>query len=174
MKRLFYLFLAILTIAFSCTKDELQQEANSPKLSKLEPLDPFEINTIINRYLEETGTFRWEDVDAYVLWSAVMNGGNILTVGYDSEPFLEHRTKKSLSIKREIVSLVVDMESDAATKSKSEKEIVIFDSEVINYIDLHVTSIDVVEAIRYNPNVRYAEPSGSEYFAYGNVEKSSS
>lgn len=174
MKRLFYLFLAILTIAFSCTKDELQQQVDSPGLAKIEPLDPVEINAIINRYLKETGTFSWEDVDTYVLWSAVMNGGNILTIGYDSEPFSEHRTKKSLSIKREIVSLAVDMESDAAAKAKSEKEIVVFDSEVINYIDLHVTSIDAVEAIRHNPNVRYAEPSGYEYFAHQSVEKSSS
>jgi subtilisin family serine protease len=174
MKRLFYLFLAIVTIAFSCTKEGTQEQIDSPDLTKIEPLAPVEINAIINRSLQETGTFKWEDVDTYVLWSAVMNGGNILTVGYDSEPFTEHRTGGSLNIKRDIVNLALDMESEAAAKVKNEKEIVVFDSEVINYIDLHVTSIDLVEAIRYNPDVRYAEPSGYEYFAHEDIQKSSS
>ncbi|MDD2278669.1 MAG: S8 family serine peptidase [Bacteroidales bacterium] len=174
MKRFFFLFLAIVTIAFSCTKESTQEQVDSPDIAKIEPLEPIEINAIINKSLKETGNFKWEDVDTYVLWSAVMNGGNILTVGYDSESFTEYRTGNSLNIKRDIVNLALDMESDAAAKVKNEKEIVVFDSEVINYIDLHVTSIDLVEAIRYNPDVRYAEPSGYEYFAHEDIEKSSS
>ena len=173
MKKLIFL-LAIVLIAFSCSKDDNQHQVNTPELAKVEPLTPAEINSIINKQIEETGTFKWDDVDSYVLWSAVMNGNNILTVGYDSEPFSENRSQKSLGIKNDIISLTVDIESDVAEKAKSAKDVLVYDSEIINYIDLHVTSIDVIEALRYNPDVRYVEPSGYEYFAHENIEKSSS
>lgn len=173
MKKLFTLLLLSLLIVISCTKDENKQEAPG-LIEKLEPLTALEINEIINGLLEKKGAFYWSDVDNYVLWSALMHGDNILTIGYYDEPFTMDKIEETAKIKKELISLVVDMESDYLQEEKSDEKLLLHDGKVLNYIDMIVQSLETIETLRNNPNVRYLEPSGYTYFAYEAVIKSSS
>ena len=173
MKKNFILLFLSMAIVFGCSKDDVKQGA--PELiEKLEPLTALEINGIINDLLVKKGDFNWSDVDNYVLWSALVHGDNILTIGYYDEPFSIEKSNEAIQVKKALIGLVVDMESDFFNEGKTESKLVVNDDKVVNNFDIIVHSMETLEVLRNNPNIRYLEPSGYTYFAHEAVLKSSS
>jgi serine protease len=175
MKKISLFFLVFLVLSFACTKEEVKLEVDKDiPIAKIEPLSAPEINGIINDILIEKGEFFWSDVDPYVLWSAIMHGDNVVTIGYADEPFSNEKSVQNSIIKKDIITTVIDLETDYFQEEKNQENILVYDSKVINYIDLVVNSLNTVEALRANPNIRYIEPTGYRYFAVEAGVKSSS
>lgn len=174
MKRLSFFPIILVILLSACSKEETSQGIINDSTPELEPLSTFEIDEIINKQLEEKGDFNWQYVDPYVLWSALIHGDSVLTIGYDSEPFNEERTAKNVAIKENIVNSITDIEWSNLPASKSKENILVYDAKIINYIDLKVSTLQAVEVLRYDPDVRYIEPTGYQYNSYEDAMKSSS
>ncbi|HAN76332.1 MAG TPA: hypothetical protein DCQ31_00460, partial [Bacteroidales bacterium] len=80
-------------------KDEKQQQ---------EPLNPMEINRQIKAIISQTGTFDWSNADDLLLWSAVVYGDSLVSVGYGTEPFSINKTADDLKAKQFAVELVTE------------------------------------------------------------------
>ncbi len=172
-KTKFYLILLLVFTQFACTKENenMVQDDNIA----LEPLSQQQINAIIDKELMEKGSFNWSQVDAFVLWSALQHGQGILTVGYADTPYSETKDAKVIEAKNEIINIAESIESDGMLNAKSDADtFVIHDPKILNYIDLRVNKMETVLALKYNPNVRYLEPSGYRYFYDNEGAKSSS
>src|ERR1035437_7784051 len=138
-----------------------------------QPMSGNEINQKIHLILERNGKFTWADADEFMLWSAVIQGDSILSIGYGDVPFSKLKSAKLQNQKEQIISLVNNNEN-RTNKLKSDQEIPIYDSPILNYIDVKVSNIETIKQLRTMSNIRYMEPSGYRFFAYEQKLKSSS
>ena len=160
----------IALLLVSCSKDsqvEEEQLQNFPE----EPLTIQQINSRITQDLETNGDLDWNTVDTHMLWSAVVNGKNVLTIGYgeEGESFTEDRNSEIKEKKEALLSLVTSNEGINI------KDLKIVEQGVLNVMDVQVENIETIIALKKNPYVRYLEPNGySSFTPQSNTGRSSS
>ena len=163
MKKLHFISLLVLLIFISsCTHDEIQQDGaqaieptNQPKA-----LSVGEINKQITAMYNENGSFDWSEASDLLLWSAAVRGENILTIGYGNkgESFRTQKSERLTSIKNDILQTI---KSTSTVKGKG--DILIFEDNTLNLIDVKVTDLNSVIELRKKNNIRYLEPEGFVY-----------
>lgn len=168
-----YLFsiLSLLFLITACSDNEpvdieIPNQIELPK----DPLTIQQINDQINSHLEKTGTFDWSQADIHFLWSAVVQGNNILTLGYGDEgqSFSENNDPILERKKNELIDII--SENEGVDRS----DLVLSEYEIINAFDVEITNVETIQALFNNDNVRYLEPNGyNQYTKYG-LERSSS
>lgn len=166
------MLLVAFTIFNACQKDEVleMQEESVINDDQKPALTIPEINAIINQSLTETGTFDWNDVSPHTLWSAVVQGNNILTIGYgeEGESFAEVKTERLKATLSNIVQLVEDNEE----YKRDEKSMV--EHDIINVIDVQVANFATIKQLLESDGVRYLEPNGYNQYEIVNNGRSSS
>lgn len=174
-----YLLLLLLLILFSvasCTQDEILMESTSDNLQKnlqQDLLSTEQINVIIDTSLKNTGTFNWKQVTDQVLWSAVMHGENVLTIGYGEkgEHFRSTQNQRLTQAKNDIIQNVLDLEEDGKFEIHHRSH------EILNTLDISVKNLETITALRKRNDIRYLEPNGYSFFsneAFPQNQKSSS
>lgn len=160
----------ILILLFStCKKDNTEIIDTTDDNDKYELLTPEEINARIELSLEQTGDFQWKDADVEMLWSAVIHGDSILTVGYGNKEFIEAPDKIHDNIKNGIIENIRLSES-----VPEKKQILIDEDQILTVFDIKVSKTETIIELRNNPDVRYLEASGYQFFKYKTGEKSNS
>lgn len=164
----FVLSLALLLISCNST-DEFENETRSFQTEQ-EPtkaLTAQEVENQIDYSFQSKGNFSWKEASSELIWSAALQGQNIISIGYGDtgESFSENRSTALNSLKNSIVEVV------AANEGINKKEILIYEDEVLNYIDVLVTNYKTIEALRKLENIRYVEPTG--YMLSSNGEEKS-
>ncbi|WP_299767773.1 S8 family serine peptidase [uncultured Dokdonia sp.] len=157
---------ASLLIFSSCTRDEdvLSPITEENVVLVEQESDEFltieEINTIIDKSLNEKGAFSWDDVPANVLWSAAVHGREMITVGYGNkgESFREGKSSRLEGIQNDILLTV------AASESQTKSNLKYVSDAVLNVIDIHVTGLETIRDLKAMSNIRYLEPNGYSYF----------
>ena len=174
MKKLKWMAFVLIIAMAGCVKDDPIVEKRIDDV-KQEPLTGDQINLIIDGMIEETGDFNWLDVDDYVLWSAAMNGENIITIGYGQTAYSDFKSDELQKQKKAIFDLVLRYEKEKNPKLKSTGEdVLIYDDPILNFIDVKITSLETIKELKKNySNIRYIEPSGYRYFDYASKFKSS-
>lgn len=171
MKRLYVKVILLLAITVvSCSKEEATFQEEEQQVFPEQPLSIEEINSTISETIRNTGDFDWNAKDAHFLWSAVVHGQNLLTIGYGSEGeyFTEVRNE-AIDSKKEAVLNVVLREEGVEKENLKRVE-----HEIINVVDVYVENIQTIIELRKNPYVRYLEPNGYNLFDYTDGERSSS
>lgn len=173
MKNAKILLALLIFIAAACSKDGQVKEQQSTKTGP-QPLSGAQINQQIEQTIEKSGSFKWSDADNYLLWSACMNGDSILTIGFGDTPYTNTKSKSLSALKVEIIDIIQAMESDQRTSLKSSKDLLLYEDQILNYMDFKVGNIETISKLRTLKGIRYMEPSGYRFFAYQNRLKSSS
>ena len=94
IKKILRVSLLLLVILSSCSRDENQTEnAIIIDASQKTPLTPVQINAKIDESLNTKGTFNWSEASSHLLWSAVVNGNNIVTIGFGNSKTNFERAK---------------------------------------------------------------------------------
>lgn len=174
MKRVSKILVLVVITMFSSCSDQGILSEKEEKQQDLVPLSGREINAYIKKSLEETGKFEWNDADDYVLWSAVMLGDGVLTIGFGKESFALQKSTQRENIKQELLALATSFEEANSSKLKNGESLLVDEEEVINCFDIKIANIETIEALRGNSNVRYLDPSGYRYMDYEMRLKSSS
>ena len=172
MKKLHIKVLLLLLITIvSCSKEENNQIEEQELIFPEAPLTIEQINSKIDQTLREKGDFDWNAVDEHFLWSAVVHGDNLLTIGYGSENEIFSEIKNtSLENKKNAVINIV-LENETITKEK----LTLVEHEIINVIDVKVENIKTIIALRRSGNIRYLQPNGYNKFTeITNVQERSS
>ncbi|WP_346883073.1 S8 family serine peptidase [uncultured Algibacter sp.] len=163
--------LALLFVFASCSKDDTLIEndntSNDNTVQK-ELLTVLEINSKIDQILLKNNDFNWTDADDYMLWSAVVHGNNILTIGYgkENESFSEQFSKRLSNTKQDILDMISRTEGVKFDKNKKEN---IVDYEIINVVDVKVEHLETIMALRKAKNIRYLEPNGYNKYVSKNA-----
>ncbi|WP_289042996.1 S8 family serine peptidase [uncultured Olleya sp.] len=164
--------MVVFTMFNACQKEDYQElpQEQTIDYDQKEALSVSEINAIINQSLNTTGTFNWKDVHSHTLWSAVVRGNNILTIGYGEEgqSFSEIKTSE---LKATLSNLVQVVEANEDYKSSQET---LVKHDIINVIDVKVENYQTIKALLQSDGVRYLEPNGyNQYETVSNGRSSS-
>ena len=168
-KSLFRLMLLSLIVLVSCSKDDTNIENQSETIQfPKDPLTVEQINAKIYETIENTGDFDWNTVDEHFLWSAVVHGQNVLTIGYGNpnQSFSETEDPVLQSKKSALISIVLDNEA------VEKEDLKLVEHDIITVMDVEVTKIETIIELRKNNYIRYLEPNG--YNHYSITAKSSS
>lgn len=162
MKNLSIKFILLLAfVVVSCSKEEtILSEEQQLEINSKEPLSIQEINEKIETAFSNKGQFSWTEADDHTLWSAVVQGNNILTVGYgnEGESFSETKSQRLLNQKTSIINTIESIEGVQRNKEN------LIEHEIINVIDVRVESLETIKTLRQQKGVRYLEPNGYNHF----------
>lgn len=171
MKKLHFRVLLLLLITISsCTQDDHFTEPSSQDVQfPKDPISIEEINSKIRENIKNTGDFNWADVNEHFLWSALMHGQNVLTIGYGNpgQSFSEVEDPELTAKKGTIVNTVLQSENI------SKEDLKLVEHEIITVIDVEVKNIETVIALRKSDNIRYLEPNGYNHYTTNEAKSSS-
>jgi len=125
-----------------------------------------QINQIINQSFYEKQSFSWDEVPANVLWSAAVHGENMITVGYGNkgESF---REGKSARLENVVGSIIETVRSE---ENLEKKELKYVEDDILNVLDIQITSLETIRALKAADDIRYLEPNGYSYYTLVNGE----
>ncbi|MBB6272537.1 hypothetical protein HDF26_002994 [Pedobacter cryoconitis] len=175
---------ATLLITFaSCRKDNLSNNSQDPSNQKDKIYTVQEINAVIQSSLQKNGRFNWQEQSDELLFSAIIHGDSLVSVGYgnpqtnsttnteslNAEPQM---TNISLSearkagvnidgIKTEILQQVRNDEgikSNAVT-TESYRDVLQYESPVLTSMVIKIGKLSTLQDLRKSKAVRYAEPA---------------
>lgn len=168
----FKLLLVVLVIFSSCAEDTTSdiKEQEQQLLDQSKPLTIEEINAEIEMQLNKGETFEWKNETDHFLWSAVVHGNNILTIGYgnENENFSENRSKELLDKKENIIKSI------EATENYTRSKETVVEYEIINVIDVKIENLESITRLRKMDGIRYLEPNGYNHYGTNNAMRSSS
>ena len=170
--KLFKLSLVMLLIFASCSKEDTAQEkAIVIDPAQIEPLTSQQINAKIDETIATTGTFNWSEASNHLLWSAVFQGNNIVSIGFGTSKndFDRSKSANNSKIQKELLDIIMKYEATSLDK------ILISSDPILNLIDVVITKQETIIALRSNKYIRYMEPGDYKYFEVRtNEEKASS
>lgn len=102
------------------------------------------INAFVNQQLETHGYFDWKMASDTMVWSALLHGDSILSVGYVPS-----------SSATDILQLIGAKENILPGKSMRSST-----ADKLHFLNVHVSHYETVRALRRSDKVRYAEPIG--------------
>jgi hypothetical protein len=164
MKKLFVPIIFISVFCFSCNKTSIQNEPEKQVFSSAE------IDAFIRSKMETNKKFEWGWASDGMLWSALNESDNMLSVGYQPEGFMNASEKLAeIDIQspewkeaREMVMQIIIEEESKTGKAVTEEDIVPWQENVLPVINVYVKDFNTIQKLRMSKLVRYAEPTGYE------------
>lgn len=158
--------ISVFSILFmvSCSKEDEMQEELITISNQQEPLTARQINDNINSYNQVGEKFYWKKATTHMLWSAVLKGNNLVTIGFgiNSSDFDRTKSTSSNQIQNELINLIKRYEGD------QNEHLLVNQDAYLNLIDVTITKQETLEALRQNKFVRYVEPADYRYFSFEN------
>lgn len=165
-KKLFKISVLALLIFASCSKEDNFEEDLITIENPQEPLTARQINDKINSFNQDGKKFYWKEASTHMLWSAVLKGDNLVTIGFgrNTEDFDRSQSNSANQMQTEILNLIKRYETEQS------EDLVVYEDAFLNLIDVRITKQETLEALRKNRNVRYLEPADYRYFTYENQQ----
>ncbi len=153
MKQIIY-FLVFIAIALTSCNQDFKETTFATEQEPEKSLTPSEIVKNIDDSFKAKGKFDWNETSDLMVWSAALEGQNILAVGYGNESFRTYETKDIKDLKTKILELI------STTEGKKTEEILMYEDDVLNYFDVVITKFETVQKLRKLNGIRYVEPTG--------------
>lgn len=168
-RKIVKLLLLSLLVFNSCSKED-SSENNTIVIeeSQRTPLSPAQINAKIDQ-LNTKGNFNWRDASSHLLWSAVVNGNNVVTIGFGNSKNNYERatTSNSAKIQSELLAIVTKYEATTL-----DKVLIMADAD-LNLMDVMIKNQETIIALRQSKLIRYVEPADYNYLSVRNAENRS-
>jgi len=168
MKKKTLLMITLLGAAISCRRTE-QLSTPPGNDDKQQPIIPkSQINAFVKQQLYQTGQFEWNMAGDQMVWSALLHGDSILSVGYQPEGTtnlaaqihtVDINSAPWKAAREQLLQLILTQEQKAGRKTTA-KDIIAFEENILPVIDVKVSALATIKALRTSPLVRYAEPMG--------------
>lgn len=155
----------------SCTKDDAIEQEIVIDSTQKNPLTTVEINSKINEALNSKESFNWRESSDHLLWSSIVQGQNIATIGFgiSENDFDRSKSVNNKKIQKELIDIILKYEG------KSLEKVLVSSDEYLNLIDVVIEKQETVIALRKSNYIRYFEPADYRLLSDPNsVEKSES
>ena len=160
----------LLAMITSCSDEPVDIQETVQIEYPSDPLTVQQINERINSHIQKTGEFDWSQTDVHTLWSAVVQGNNILTLGYGDEgQSFSEQPDPALEAKKEALLNII-----ATNEGVERNDLITSDYEIINAVDVEVKTIETITALFTHDDVRYLEPNGYNQYTKSGAPRSSS
>lgn len=171
MKKCVFFLLTALALS-SCSNDDLQTSAIESEIVQTDPLTARQINDHINETTKTKGRFSWNESSSHFLWSGIVQGNKVASIGFgdSKDDFDRSKSSNSEALQNEILDVISQYEG-------KEKRVLMASDEYLNQIDVYIEKQETVIALRKLKSIRYLEPADYHYFENENkisgVSKSS-
>lgn len=159
-RRIIKLVLLSLIVFASCSKEE-SMDKNSIVIEETQksPLTTTQINAKIDESLHTKGSFNWSEASSHLLWSAVVNGNDIVTIGFGNSKsnFERAKTSNNAKIQNELLAVIMKYEATALDKT-----LINADAD-LNTMDVMIEKQETIIALRQSKYIRYIEPADYSY-----------
>ncbi|MGC4039341.1 MAG: S8/S53 family peptidase [Flavobacterium sp.] len=159
-RRIVKLLLLSLVVFASCSKEETADEkAIVIEASQKNPLTASQINAKIDEAMNTKGSFNWISASDHLLWSAIVNGNNVATIGFGNSKsnFERAKTSNNAKIQNDLLAIIMKYEATALSKT-----LIMVDAD-LNLMDVVITKQETVIALRQSKYIRYVEPADYSY-----------
>lgn len=146
--------------SLSCSReDSVDKKSIVIPENQKTPLTPSQINAKIDESINENGNFNWREADSYLLWSAVVNGNNVVTIGFGNSKtnFERAKTSNNAKIQKELLAIITRYEDTTLDN------ILILADPDLNLIDVVISKQETIIALRQSKYIRYIEPGDYKY-----------
>lgn len=169
MKKSLRLSIGCLLLLVACSKETEQQDNITIEQAQKEPLTAKQVNEKIDQAINTKVGFNWKNASSHLIWSAAVNGSNIVTIGFGNSKSDYERGKSSnnLKIQQDLLALIMQYEGTPLDKT------LINADPYLNLIDVIITKQETIIALRRSSFIRYIEPADYKYFAVKNGENRS-
>lgn len=167
MKHLFTT--AILFLFFlSCKKSDSPIQGGNENPGNQQIIPKTAINAFIREQLSQQQHFNWEMASDSMVWSALVQGDSILSVGYQPAGFtnlsqkihlIDTKSSEWQSTRNQVLQLIMENERKNG-RAATENSLLAFKENQLPVVDVKVSSFATVKALRESGIVRYAEPIG--------------
>ena len=143
----------------SCSKDENENQPVVVNALEKEPLTTAQINGTIDQVLTSNTQFQWSEMSSQMIWSAALQGQNLITLGFGNSAadFERSTSSNNQKIQNELLSIITKYEG------KDVKDILVSSDEFLNLIDVVITKQETIIALRQTKYIRYIEPADYRY-----------
>jgi serine protease len=160
IKNILKVSFVILFVFSSCSKED--EKGNAPTLVGVQQSDPLtaqEINAKINESLQANHSFNWKDQSNYFVWSAIVQGQKVATIGFGNSKseYDRGKTSNNKALENEILNLILKYEGKPLDK------VLISSDSFLNLIDVVIEKQETVMALRNSNLLRYLEPADYRY-----------
>ncbi|GAA0877060.1 hypothetical protein GCM10009119_00280 [Algoriphagus jejuensis] len=158
---------------FSCTQEEIPTSSLlEQNEASVELIASSEIDKIILKSIQETGDFVWMDQSDLLLYSALLQGDSILTIGYQPagqsqanariglDDVTDESWKASASLILSMISETLETNGNSAARLKDPEATI---HESLPYLEVKISEFSVLLNLRKMPEVRYFEPIGYQF-----------
>lgn len=170
MKKLLLAFAAIIIVFNACKKVSTKMETPSSPTEFKNPdiISKASIDDFIKAQIEAKGKFVWSSASDEMIWSALQQSDNILSIGY--KPAEETNVEERLAeiniadakwemAKQQILAIILKSESktrEGLSIGKLEE----WEEKVLPVVDVRVENFETLKLLKASGLVRYAEPMG--------------
>jgi subtilisin family serine protease len=163
MRKLLFILTVTITVV-SCQKTK--KEIGNTSTPDTKPVE--DINVYIRQTIQQQGQFNWNQAPADLVWSALVQSDNILSVGY--KPLSETGVENKLhtiniadadwkNAKARVLQIIYEEEAKT-NPSLTKESLELWGEEVLPVMDVIVKNYSTIERLRASGFVRYAEPLG--------------
>lgn len=158
---------SILLLVYACD----YERETSVELTQKEAQSRNELDDLIWSTMKTKGEFNWNLQSTQVVWSALQQSDQVLSVGFKPADYagdlketihtIDIQENAWKNARKAVLDLILK-EERKAKPSLNLEELIAFEEEILPVLDVRVTQLSTIEALRKSPLVRYAEPMGYE------------
>ena len=158
MKKCVFLLLTVFALS-SCNNDDLQTSSVESEIVQTDPLTARQINEKINETTKTKGRFSWNESTSHFLWSGIVQGNKVASIGFGNskDDFDRNKSANSESMQNEILDVIAQYEG-------KKDRVLLASDENLNQIDVYIEKQETVIALRRLKTIRYFEPADYHYF----------
>jgi subtilisin family serine protease len=166
----------------ACRKNEPAPAAAEVPVTGPELMTTAKIDQFIKQELNVKNRFEWSAASDAMIWSALQQSDNILSIGYQPEGEVDvngrlHQIDINSANWKAAKQQVLDMILQEERKTRKDlqlSQLEEWEETVLPVVDVRVESFATVQKLRASKLVRYAEPMGYQPVSFGARELSSS
>lgn len=153
-------------LVVSCSRDDSEQNTITINAAQKEPLTTTQINAAIDDAMNTKGTFNWKNASSQIIWSAALNGNNLVTIGFGNSKndFDRSKSTNSIAIQNELLQII------KAYEGVAEDKILVSADQDLNIINVMITKQETIIALRKSKYIRYIEPADYKYVSIRNAQ----
>lgn len=175
-----YSLIAVILLLAACGRVEqddaivfqpdLSLKAPIKSLTQQAPISRQQINRIVLEKLQTENEFRWDMVEADVVWSAIVRSDSIVSIGYQPQGFQDLDKKihqidvesfEWAATRQALIDFIVDAENARhPDRQLQAEEILAFGKKPLPYFNVKLSDYETIAKLRNMQVVRYVEPMG--------------
>ena len=165
-----FMIVSLLGVVACSTDDGLKTQENpAVKNFERDTLSHDQIKNAIDAVNREGGEFAWSKGSNQLLWSAIISGNNLVSIGFgdNKDDFDKGNSLKAEKYRSEIIQIIQQNEG------KSIDELLLYESEFLNIMDVKIEKRETFIALLNKKGIRYIEPADFHYFTASELNRSS-